>query len=117
MNDARTLYDPALVQREADGQFWHPDLPFPEGSEDDDNDVDLAQALQDQGYEYTRVQPDEYPEDADGYWEWMKTWQPEQPAGDGWLLCCIADTEDGPGAWFVRPLSEGSDNVAQGVAA
>lgn len=106
---SRPLYDPALIDRGEDGQFWHPDLPFPEGAEaSDEENVDIAAEIDKQGYEYTRVRGDDCPDDlaeegGDGYWQWLREWQPETPAGDGWLLACIADTEDGPAAWFVRP--------------
>lgn len=29
-------------------------------------------------------------------------WTPETPAGDGWVLVAIFDTEDGPAAWWIR---------------
>ena len=29
-------------------------------------------------------------------------WTPEPPAGDGWVLVAIFDTEDGPAAWWMR---------------
>lgn len=29
-------------------------------------------------------------------------WTPEAPAGDGWVLVAIFDTEDGPAAWWMR---------------
>lgn len=31
-------------------------------------------------------------------------WEPTPPAGDGWVPLSIHDTEDGPVAWFVRPM-------------
>lgn len=106
----RPLYDPALIQRSDDGQFWHPDLPFPEGAENSgDEYVDITGALQEQGFNYTMV---EAPEDVvgdnlgdDAFWARLRAWEPELPEGDGWLLACIADGENGPAAWFVRPIT------------
>jgi len=33
-------------------------------------------------------------------------WEPSKPAGDGWHLIAINDTEDGPMAWWARPVKE-----------
>lgn len=105
--DQKQLYDPALIQRDSQGQFWHPDLPFPDGAEDSSDDVDISAEIHKQGYEYARILgdcPEEIAEKGDEtYWAWLRAWEPEPPTGDGWLLACIADTEDGPAAWFVRP--------------
>lgn len=103
----RPLYDPALIQRDDQGEFWHPDLPYPEGSEQSTEDVDIGAELDKQGYTWARVEgdcPDEIALEAgDAYWAWLRAWQPEPPEGEGWLLAVVADTEDGPFAWYVRP--------------
>lgn len=104
--ESTNLYDPALIKRDENGQFWHRDLPFP--GEESDDDTDLAAALKQQGFVYDRVLGEDYPDEdgGDEYWQWLREWQPAPPEGSGWLLACIADTEDGPAAWFVRPIGD-----------
>ncbi|MGM7762970.1 MULTISPECIES: hypothetical protein [Yersinia] len=34
----------------------------------------------------------------------LSMWQPEPPAGDGWFMASIHDTEDGPVCYWLRPI-------------
>lgn len=34
----------------------------------------------------------------------VSLWQPKPPAGDGWFLASIHDTEDGPVCYWLRPI-------------
>jgi len=38
------------------------------------------------------------------YWEELRAWNPEAPEGE-WRPAWKGDTEDGPYAWFVRPMA------------
>ncbi|MFO3704400.1 hypothetical protein ACI6Q5_05310 [Xanthomonas codiaei] len=102
-------YSSDRIDRAEDGTFYHPDLPsWPNESEDT-----LLPLLHAQGYvahiimgDSTEAFSDEAIEEGgDSYWAAMRSWQPDSPEGDGWLLAAIADSEDGPQAWFVRPMT------------
>lgn len=101
----RGLYAPErLPPRHPEyGDTYHPDLP----SWPDDEQQSIVPLLHAQGFEVRFVQG-EFSEDVfddDGaYREEMRNWQPPPPAGDGWRLAAVGDTEDGPYATFVRPL-------------
>ncbi|MFW5388343.1 hypothetical protein [Yersinia sp. 2542 StPb PI] len=34
----------------------------------------------------------------------LSMWQPKPPAGDGWFMASIHDTEDGPVCYWLRPI-------------
>jgi hypothetical protein len=93
------LIQPAEVQRDEDGHWWHPGLPdFDEGQ-----DAEWKAWLQSQGLELSQ-----------DYLEWedisnpayiayfveescsCALWSPAPPKGDGWFTLLITDTEDGP---------------------
>lgn len=104
------LYCPTLIKRSVtDGTFVHPHLPA-----QDDEDADVTPLVRAQGFEIRNVFGDsvgqEFPEDAaedpggDAYWKAMREWNPAPPDGAGWMLVAVIDAEDGPAAWFVRPL-------------
>ena len=105
------LYCPTLIKRSVtDGTFVHPHLP----AHDDDGEDDIIPLVHAQGFEIRNVLGDsvgqDFPEDAaedpgeDAYWKAMREWNPAPPDGEGWMLAAMIDTEDGPDAWFVRPL-------------
>lgn len=101
-----TLIQPARVERDADGCWWHPDLP----------DLDEATAVESWGQwlEAQQLQvhllmlEHESPElfeqylASDGGFEF---WQPQAPEGGEWFLLSLADTEDGPAAWWARRVA------------
>lgn len=86
------------------GQVSHPDLP----SWPDDREEALDKLVRAQGFDFVTVAgdfTDEALENGDElYWEEMRAWNPEAPEGD-WRLAWMGDTEDGPYAWFVRPMA------------
>lgn len=113
---AGPLYDQSVVTRDNCGCFWHPDLP------DGDESTDMRPLLLAQGFESCVVwgDPDEaaFPEEAledggDAYFKALGDWQPKVK-GDGWLIAAVMDTEDGPCAWLVRPLSGAAPGVGNG---
>lgn len=86
------------------GELIHPDLPdWP-----DDREEALDKLVRAQGFDFVKVAgdfTDEALENGDElYWEEMRAWIPEAPEGD-WRLAWMGDTEDGPYAWFVRPMA------------
>ncbi|MDH0273187.1 MULTISPECIES: hypothetical protein [unclassified Stenotrophomonas] len=115
-NQTRTVVDPAdpwrglyhpsrLPARNADGEIpCHPDVPmWADGREVSLRPLFLAQGfdLQVTFGDFT----DEAVETGDHrYWDEMRAWQPIGPGAD-WRLVWLGDTEDGPAAWFVRPLA------------
>ena len=102
----RGLYAPdRLPARNPEyGDTYHPDLP----SWPDDEQQSIVPLLHAQGFEVRFVQgefSEDVFDDVGDYWEEMRNWQPLPPAGAGWRLAAIGDTEDGPYATFVRPLA------------
>ncbi|MBV6787257.1 hypothetical protein KWH02_19120 [Xanthomonas campestris pv. uppalii] len=89
---------------DGDGDLYHPDLPsWPDDSEDA-----LDKLVHAQGFDFHVVAGEfsnEAMEDGDElYWQEMRAWNPQAPEGD-WRLAWKGDTEDGPYAWFVRPMA------------
>ena len=86
------------------GFFFHPDIP----GEDESDDV--RQLCADLGYDVVPVSMED--DEPELYDAWVfdedttapTRWTPTPPAGDGWILVSVYDTEDGPCAMFVRPL-------------
>lgn len=86
------------------GDIAHPDIP----SWPDDREDALDKLVHAQGFDF-QVVAGEFTQAAleDGdelYWEEMRAWHPEAPEGE-WRLAWKGDTEDGPYAWFVRPMA------------
>ena len=115
-NQSRTAIDPAdpwrglyhpsrLPARNADGEIpCHPDVP----AWADGREVSLRPLLLAQGFDL-QVTFGDFTEEAvesgvHRYWDEMRAWQPAGPGAD-WRLVWLGDTEDGPAAWFVRPLA------------
>lgn len=83
----------------------HPDLPS--WPKDEDEERGIGPLVTAQGFALEAVfgeYPDDDGEEVD-YCAWLASWTPDAPAGDGWRLVCIQDTEDGPAAFYVRPLA------------
>jgi len=104
----RGLYSPDLMPK-LDGvnmyHVAHPDLPS--WPKDEDEERGIGPLITAQGFA-VEVVFGEYPDDdgeAVDYCAWLATWSPESPKGADWRLVCIQDTEDGPAAFFVRPLA------------
>lgn len=115
-NQTRTVVDPAdpwrglhqpsrLPARNAHGEILcHPDVPmWADGRETSLRPLFLAQ-----GFDLVVVEG-ELSEEAIGSGVYRATqelhdWNPAAP-GDDWRLAWLGETEDGAGAWFVRPLA------------
>ncbi|MBN5145607.1 hypothetical protein JY412_02440 [Stenotrophomonas maltophilia] len=115
-NQTRTVVDPAdpwrglyhpsrLPARNAEGEIpCHPDVP----AWADGREVSLRPLLLAQGFDL-QVTFGDFTEEAvetvdQRYWDEMRAWRPTGPGAD-WRLVWLGDTEDGPAAWFVRPLA------------
>ena len=102
------ITEPATVERDDMGFWTHPDLPVYE--EGDTPKETVEQWSRRVGIEIHRVDAeDDMDEEAfeavcDG--GGCLSWEPSKPAGDGWHLIAIKDTEDGPMAWWARPVKE-----------
>ncbi|WP_210009263.1 hypothetical protein [Aquirhabdus parva] len=101
------LIQPAPVVRGEGGFWYHPDFPEFDGGEVVPSQLWKAW-LKDQqltGEQTIFLEGDaeelfnRYMEgDLDGFTEW----QPSKPAGEGWFILCIFDTEDGPYCTWVQ---------------
>lgn len=100
----RGLYRSEHLRANGDGDLYHPDLP----SWPDDREEGLDKLVRAQGFDFQVIDgefSDEATEDGgDLYWQEMRAWNPEAPEGE-WRLAWKGDTEDGPCAWFVRPMA------------
>jgi len=108
----RGLYLPSRMPAPSEyGDLTHPDIPlWP-----DDREDALEKLVHAQGFDFHIVAGDfteEAMEDGDElYWQELRTWNPEAPEGE-WRLAWKGDTEDGPYAWFVRPMALRPEPVA-----
>ena len=102
--------DVALIQavpvlRDETGNWWHPDMPpFDEGDGEK-----FTAWLTAPGLELSRAELGDEPEDHPAYKAIFEeancdfsAWEPEPPAGTGWFMLAISDTEDGPACCWVR---------------
>ncbi|UVK96506.1 hypothetical protein [Pseudomonas sp. B21-048] len=103
MSEETVLIQPVPVVRDADGMFWHPDLPpFEEGDEEKSK-----QWIASQGLTVGMVSL-EYADEAiaNRYFEAGEPdcsyWEPAKPEGEGWFCLSINDTDDGPVCWWAR---------------
>ena len=94
------------------GDIAHPDIPcWPNDREDA-----LDKLVQAQGFDF-QVVAGEFTEAAleegdELYWAEMRAWTPVAPPEGEWRLAWKGDTEDGPYAWFVRPMALRPEPVA-----
>lgn len=108
----RGLYLPTRMPAASEyGDLTHPDIPrWP-----DDREDALDKLVHAQGFDFHIVVGDFTEaalEDGDElYWQEMRAWNPEAPEGE-WRLAWKGDTEDGPYAWFVRPMALRPETVA-----
>ncbi|WP_353099144.1 hypothetical protein [Stenotrophomonas lactitubi] len=117
-NQTRTVVDPAdpwrglyhpsrLPARNADGEIHcHPDVP----TWSDGREASLRPLFLAQGFDLVVVEG-EFSEEGIGSGVYsaaqeLHDWNPEAP-GEDWRLAWLGETEDGLGAWFVRPLAIG----------
>lgn len=108
----RGLYLPASMPAPSEyGDLTHPDIPlWPDEREDA-----LDKLVHAQGFDFHIVAGDfteaALEDGGDLYWQEMRAWNPEAPEGE-WRLAWKGDTEDGPYAWFVRPMALRPDTAA-----
>lgn len=97
-----------LPSRGVDGFLHHPDLDLIYQLVGVDDEGEAADKfIKDLGYEAINVwlesDNDElYERYGDSGEPECAYWTPSVPDGEGWLLVCITDTEDGPVACYVR---------------
>lgn len=97
------LIQPAPVERDENGMFWHPELP-----EFDEGDGDKCKAwIAQQGLQVAMVSIEGADDEiSDRYFESddpdCSYWDPRRPDGDGWFCLSINDTDDGPVCWWAR---------------
>lgn len=101
----RGLYQASRLSAPTEyGDTFHPDIPcWP-----DDREDALDKLVRAQGFDF-HIVAGEFTEAAledgdDLYCQEMRAWNPEAPEGE-WRLAWKGDTEDGPYAWFVRPMA------------
>lgn len=93
------MIEPAEIDRDELGYWWHPALP-----EDVEEDFDLEAYVQEQGMETLLIRLDS--DDTNPVWITydegvpdVSAWEPTPPEGEGWFLLAIFDTEIGPSAY------------------
>lgn len=98
----RAILTPRAILRDEDGMLSHPAVPYL------DEDVNYETFFAAFGIESAFIHM-ENDVDCDTYDQYFASnsancsfWTPSAPAGDGWLLLEIYDTEDGPVALYVR---------------
>ena len=98
----RAILTPRAIVRDEDGMLSHPAVPYL------DEDVNYETFFDSFGIEAAFIHM-ENDVDGDTYDQYFASnsancsfWTPTTPAGDGWLLLEIYDTEDGPVALYVR---------------
>ena len=109
----RGLYQAARLPASTEyGDIAHPDIPcWP-----DDREDALDKLVHAQGFDF-QIVAGEFTEAAleegdELYWAEMRAWTPVAPPEGEWRLAWKGDTEDGPYAWFVRPMALRPDPVA-----
>jgi hypothetical protein len=109
------LLTPREIVRDEDGWLWHPDYPVC------DEGTHAGKFLDAFGIEavFVSMESDD-PEGAERYFEAGEPdcsyWTPTPPAGDGWVLLEIYDTEDGPYALFGRDAyHDWADKLADAI--
>lgn len=109
----RGLYQAARLPAPTEyGDIAHPDIPcWP-----DDREDALDKLVHAQGFDF-QIVAGEFTEAAleegdELYWAEMRAWTPVAPPEGEWRLAWKGDTEDGPYAWFVRPMALRPEPVA-----
>lgn len=94
---------PIEPDRNADGYYAHPGMP------DFADDADaMANWFYEQDLQITSAALYDEPEESEPFQEYFENgngvakWQPPQPAGDGWFILAITDTDDGAVCWWAR---------------
>ncbi len=96
------LLNPGPVVRDEMGCWWNDALP---GTDEDVDHRTMLKAFRlELGYVDAEDQMTDAAHDALRDTDSIAAWEPTPPAGDGWVPLSIHDTEDGPVAWYVRPM-------------
>lgn len=104
MNDIK-LIQPALVERDKGGNWYHPDLPpFDEG-----DGYKYCAWVAEQKLETCTLRLEDEDENHPAVIKYFdkgdpdcREWNAEPPPGEGWFTLAIGDTEDGPCWCWVR---------------
>lgn len=110
------LFNPErLPARDENGMVLHPDCEriFSAFGEVDEGEA-ACKFIESLGYEITAIEMDQDPyadeKAVDRYFEQGESscafWSPSTPHGDGWVMVCIGDTDEGPTAWYIRREQE-----------
>ncbi|MGT3292752.1 hypothetical protein [Yersinia enterocolitica] len=98
------------VERDADGFWTHPDYFVPANGNEVgvEGEFDAWQALNRVVGKLEWMECEENAEELQAAFDSVgcdvSLWQPKPPAGDGWFLASIHDTEDGPVCYWLRSI-------------
>lgn len=103
----KTFLQPTELARDRYGFWAHPD--YPAGESDGGASFDAWASLVDHEHSFIMLGEDDGAEEiSNRYFEGgvadVSDWQPELPAGEGWFVGSIYDTEDGPVCVWLRKL-------------
>lgn len=96
------------VNRDKDGLWFHPSFPWNDIREE----ANITSYIENWGYEakFILMQYDASDEIQNRYDKAdspdCSYWTPTKPDGEGWILGAIYDTEDGPCACWLRPITK-----------
>lgn len=88
------------------GFFSHPDLDRVLATEDELTQDEVIAKVLERHWESQFVSGEDLVNEETLEYD-VRGWKPEPPAGDGWRIISVFDTEDGPYAMFVRPRVNG----------
>ena len=97
---------PVPVERDENGFWMHPDIPWDDVPEDES----VFPFLEKWGFKgcFATLEDDAPQEMADRYFDSgdadCSYWNPTPPEDEGWFLAGIYDTEDGPCAMFLKAV-------------
>lgn len=100
----------APVERDAHGFWTHPDYFVPANGNEFgvEGEFDAWKALNRVVGTLDWMDCDENAEELQAAYDAgdcdLSMWQPKPPAGDGWFMASIHDTEDGPVCYWLRPI-------------
>jgi hypothetical protein len=101
------MIQPIEVQRDSYGYWTHPDyLAFCDGREYIPNE-EFKGWMESQGLEWSVEYRDEEMSDPDVDGADLSNWNPESPAGDGWFVGSIHDSDDGAVCIWLRAVKDG----------
>ncbi|WP_145561101.1 hypothetical protein [Yersinia mollaretii] len=106
------------VKRDADGFWAHPDFFVPVNGNEfgAKGEFDAWKALNRVVGKLEWMECEENAEALQAVYDATEgnfsMWQPTPPAGDGWFMALIDDTEDGPACYWLRPIECDPDALA-----